>query len=56
MTAMLLCFLQVPVSVTSTAPTREHVIQPPASAPVSLESGDRSVTAVSRASGTSVAS
>lgn len=47
---------QVPVSVMSMAPTKGRVIQPPASAPVSQVSGDRSATAASRASGTSVAS
>lgn len=53
MTSTLLCSPQVPVSVTSMAPTREHVIQTLASAPVNQVSGDRSATAVSRASGTS---
>ena len=49
------CSPQVLVSVTSTAPTRGRVI-PPDSAPVSQAWADRSVTAASRASGTSAAS
>lgn len=47
---------QVPASATSTAPTKWRAIRPPASAPVSPASGDRSATAASRASGTSAAS
>lgn len=44
---------QVPASVTAMDPTKERVTQPLASAPVNQVSGGRSVTAVSRDSGTS---